>query len=308
MIKKIYGRLYYRRYAAKEITGLVCLIDPTVDKAGATFDTEGAVDQLFVGMTIIIDALTYRVASITSNIQFELSSTHDADETKTGYITTPQLADMLASALVTELATYWTEFAFVEIGALMKIEKADSQMFSTGSIPVISEKALIEMNVLGFQQSSAVIEGRFAQLRTAIHQKPCDIIFYSDNLGNPFAVQYSNIVGAVSLETPAGALPKILITADEEKGTFDENNYDLLKFTVETPVATPGAQAGPVDVTVTCATITARMYYTTNGDTPDEDDTLIANGEILSCDDFTLKVKAFREGMTDSAMLTEIYT
>ena len=117
-LKKRFFRLYYRRNAAKTITGLVCTIsDETVTKAGATFNTEGASDQLFVGITVVIDSVTYRVASITSDTEFELDKVFEsASSTYSGVFTSPALADMLGSALITEVDSYWTEFSKVEIG------------------------------------------------------------------------------------------------------------------------------------------------------------------------------------------------
>jgi len=90
---------------------------------------------------------------------------------------------------------------------------------------------------------------------------------------------------------------------------FDENDLDIMLFTVETPVAVPGGMAGPQDVVVTCNTKDALMYYTTTGVDPTTGDTYIENGGIIPLlDDCTLKVKAFKDGMTASAVLEEVYT
>lgn len=311
-LKKVFYRLYYRRNAAKTITSLVCVIGTTVEKAGAHFDTEGHADQLFVGMSVSLDGNpVIRVASITDDTHFELASAHDAAETITGVFTTVALADMLGSALITELDAYWTEFSKVEIGAFIKIEKGDTIQTSIGDVNVIEENASIEFNVLGFQENSASpdVEGRWTQLRTAINGKSVDILFFNDDVNDPDCKAYYAIVGNVALDVMAGDLTKIVIAPSETEHSFDENDLDIMLFTIETPVAVPGGQAGPVDVVVTCVTRDANMYYTTNGVDPTTGDTYIESGDtILALTGVTLKVKAFKDGMTNSAVLTEVYT
>lgn len=311
LLKKRFFRLYYRRNASKTIASLVMEVGTTVTKAGATFDTEGAADQLFVGMTTLIEGFTYRVASITSDTEFELSEAHDAIETVSGVFTTPVLDDMLGSELITEIDDYWTEFSKVEMSSFLKIEKGDSIALSTGDVEVISENASIEFNVLGFQENSSSpnVEGRWDELKTAIDGNDVDFLFFNDDVNDPYAVAYYNIVGDIHINIQAGDLTRIMIAPTESENVFDENDLDILLFTVETPVAVPGGMAGPQDVVVTCVTRNASMYYTTNGDVPDDGDTLIEEGgTILGLDDETLKVRAFKNGMTQSAVLEEIYT
>ena len=313
-LKKVFYRLYYRRYVAKTIADLVCVnANDEITKVGATFATEGAADQLFGGMTVVIDAVTYRVLEGGLNdTAFTIDRVFESvNNTYSGVFTTPALLDMLGSALIMELDAYWTELAKVEVGAFIKIEKGDNVQLSTGSVEVISENASIEFNVLGFQEreTTPYIEGRWTQLRTAINGKLVDILFFNDDVNEPDCKVYYNIIGNVALDIMAADLAKIVITPSKTESAFDENDLDIMLFTIETPIAIPGAQAGPVDVVVTCVTRDVSMYYTTNGDVPDSGDTLIANGgTILALDDCTLKVKAFKNGMADSAVLEEIYT
>ena len=81
--------------------------------------------------------------------------------------------------------------------------------------------------------------------------------------------------------------------------------------TVATPVFTPagGSYGNPTNVTVTCATGGAAIYYTTNGSTPTTSDTYIYNGSgIYVSGVTTLKAKAFASGYADSAVATATYT
>ena len=213
--KKFFG-LYYRRNVSKTITSLVCVIGTTVTKAGAKFNTDGDDDQLFIGMTVVIEGFTYRVASITSDTEFELSAAHDASETVTGVFTTPALANMMGSELITEVDSYWTELPKVEIGASLKVDKNDSIQYSTGQTVVTEEKGLLEFNVLGFQEYSSTpeIEGRLDELRTAINQENVDILLFNYSNNKPNAVAYYDVFGSVSVALEAVGLPKIVIVLD----------------------------------------------------------------------------------------------
>jgi len=169
-LKKRFYRLYYRRNAAKTIESLVFPgTSELVSKVGATFNTEGAADQLFVGMTIVAGGETCRVSVITDDENFEVVPDHVTGETVSGVFSTSVLADMLAYELMDELDDYWIEFAKVEIGSFLKIEKGDSIQTSIGDMNVISENASIEFNVLGFQEHTTTpeLDGRFEELRTA---------------------------------------------------------------------------------------------------------------------------------------------
>lgn len=81
--------------------------------------------------------------------------------------------------------------------------------------------------------------------------------------------------------------------------------------TVATPVFSPvgGAYPWPTNVSVTCATEGAAIYYTTNGNTPTTLDTYIYNGSSLRVASIvTFKAKAFKAGYNDSAIASATYT
>ena len=81
--------------------------------------------------------------------------------------------------------------------------------------------------------------------------------------------------------------------------------------TVVTPAFAPGggSYGSPTNVTVTCATAGAAIYFTTNGSTPTILDNYIYNGaSVLLASAVTLKAKAFKAGYNDSAVASAVYT
>jgi hypothetical protein len=81
--------------------------------------------------------------------------------------------------------------------------------------------------------------------------------------------------------------------------------------TVATPVFTPagGSYGAATNVTVTCATAGAAIYYTTNGNTPTAADNYIfSGGTIYVSGVMTFKAKAFASGYIDSGVTTNTYT
>jgi hypothetical protein len=78
---------------------------------------------------------------------------------------------------------------------------------------------------------------------------------------------------------------------------------------VATPVADPGAGevADNTEVTLTCATSGATIYYTTNGDTPTAASTEYTTAIIIT-DPVTIKAIGIKEDYVDSAVLTAAYT
>jgi RHS repeat-associated protein len=80
---------------------------------------------------------------------------------------------------------------------------------------------------------------------------------------------------------------------------------------VATPVANPGggSYTWPTNVTITCATEGASIYYTTNGATPTVSDVFIYSGNsVYVASSITLKVRAFKPGYDDSDIVTNSYT
>jgi RHS repeat-associated protein len=81
--------------------------------------------------------------------------------------------------------------------------------------------------------------------------------------------------------------------------------------TVATPVFSPagGSYSTTTNVTVTCATPGAAIYYTTNSSTPTTSDNYIfSGGTIFVSGVTTLKAKAFASGYIDSGVATATYT
>ena len=92
-----------------------------------------------------------------------------------------------------------------------------------------------------------------------------------------------------------------------EFGTMD--TYDYTWAQVATPVATPGAGAVGFGSTVTlsCATSGASIYYTTDGSTPDNTDTLYTTPITINAA-LTLKAIAYKTNYKTSAVVSADYT
>ena len=80
------------------------------------------------------------------------------------------------------------------------------------------------------------------------------------------------------------------------------------------PVATPVVEDSPVvlidgyrDVAVTCPTEGATIFYTLDGTDPTEGSRYLSGGAIRLTDDATLKVRAYKEGMGPSEVVTVRY-
>ena len=78
---------------------------------------------------------------------------------------------------------------------------------------------------------------------------------------------------------------------------------------VATPIISPsgGDVASGTQVTITCATSGATIYYTTDGSDPDATDTEYT-GPITINTGMTIKAIAIKDGLTDSAVASETYT
>jgi len=96
-------------------------------------------------------------------------------------------------------------------------------------------------------------------------------------------------------------------TSGFKLGALTTSTYTWIQ--AATPVATPGsgALAYGSTVTLTCATSGALIYYTTDGSTPDNTDTLYS-GPITISADTTVKAIAYKTGYKPSEVLTESYT
>jgi RHS repeat-associated protein len=131
----------------------------------------------------------------------------------------------------------------------------------------------------------------------------------------------------IILSTPDLAVP-IAAWTRMTTGTVGQTSFDLTKPastnaffaaavgpittpTAATPVFTPagGSYGAATNVTVTCATAGAAIYYTTNGSTPTASDNYIfSGGTIYVSGVITLKAKAFASGYIDSGVASATYT
>lgn len=99
-------------------------------------------------------------------------------------------------------------------------------------------------------------------------------------------------------------------------GHYTEDDLDTPPFKIYYPkkdnVATPvasvksGTYTGSKTVSLTCDTDGAKIYYTTNGFEPTKADSEYSTNITISTNTI-LKAKAFKDGVADSATLTETY-
>jgi hypothetical protein len=98
------------------------------------------------------------------------------------------------------------------------------------------------------------------------------------------------------------------ITALEYREEVYDDERILPWARVLTPVITPesGVYYTFVTVTITCETVSATIYYTTDGSTPtEESNEYVTPFEVLSSK--TVKAKAFKEGWVDSDITIKVY-
>ena len=86
-------------------------------------------------------------------------------------------------------------------------------------------------------------------------------------------------------------------------------HYTIYQLTVETPVITPnsGFNYDPVQVSISCATSGASIYYTTDGTEPTENSNLYAAPFTVDSTS-TVKAKAFKAGYIASNLASATYT
>ncbi len=79
--------------------------------------------------------------------------------------------------------------------------------------------------------------------------------------------------------------------------------------TVATPVISPnsGDYFDPIDVSMTCSTAGATIYYTTDGSDPDESSTTYSGSFVVNTTT-TVKARAYESSMTESNIATKTYT
>ncbi len=131
------------------------------------------------------------------------------------------------------------------------------------------------------------------------------IIFYSPTLAVPLAAWTRVTTGTV------GQVSFDLTKPSNTNAFFAAGVAPIGTPTVATPIFSPagGSYGNPTNVTVTCATLGAAIFYTTNGNIPNTGDTYIYNGDSIYVSGVTtLRAKAFASGYDDSAVATATYT
>lgn len=131
------------------------------------------------------------------------------------------------------------------------------------------------------------------------------IIFYSPNLATTLGAWTRVTTGTV------GQVSFNLTKPTNTTAFFAAGIAPIGTLTVATPVFSPagGSYGSPTNVTVTCATPGAAIYYTTNGNIPNTGDNYIFNGSSIYVSGVTtLRARAFASGYDDSAVATATYT
>jgi RHS repeat-associated protein len=140
---------------------------------------------------------------------------------------------------------------------------------------------------------------------TGVASTNAHIIFSSPDLTVPIAGWTRMTTGSV------GQTSFDLTKSTNANAFFIAGVAPISTPTVATPVFSPagGSYNNPTNVTVTCATPGAAIYYTTNGNTPNTGDNYIfSGGTVYVSGVTTLKTKAFASGYLDSAVATATYT
>lgn len=130
-----------------------------------------------------------------------------------------------------------------------------------------------------------------------------------NSIGNEASVS-SDIVTV----TPTSASNTYVITKLTAQVRIDNLTVSYTESgAVETVVANPifslagGEYEGPQNVTISCYTVDATIYYTTNGDVPSTSSNVYSNPLTIS-ENTTIKAYAVKEGLDDSEVVEATYT
>jgi peptidoglycan/xylan/chitin deacetylase (PgdA/CDA1 family) len=104
-------------------------------------------------------------------------------------------------------------------------------------------------------------------------------------------------------------LKAIAVATGYTNSAAKSGTYTINATTVATPIFSPvaGTYTGTQNVTISCATSGATIYYTTNGGNPTTNSTKYT-GAIAVSSTNTLKALAVKSGLTNSAVATATYT
>ena len=131
-------------------------------------------------------------------------------------------------------------------------------------------------------------------------------IYYTTNGANPTqsSIKYTNTPIMISSATTlkARAFKKGWMSSSVQSGLYE------ITGTVATPTFAPlpGTYTSPQNVTISCTTPGADIYYTTNGYDPTTASILYA-GAVYINNTMTLKARAYRSGWTDSNVQGGLY-
>ena len=130
-------------------------------------------------------------------------------------------------------------------------------------------------------------------------------ILVADNV----PAQYQNYSWTVPVVAPASDQCKIRVSDDNNPGNFIESKSNFTIYAkVETPVIAPngGEKNNGINVSISCATTSADIYYTTDGTDPDQNSTKYISPFYIN-KSLTLKAKAFLNNWSESNLETSSY-
>ena len=131
-----------------------------------------------------------------------------------------------------------------------------------------------------------------------------------------YNIQYTPALGSIPFSTIATgtvAQTTFTFTTVSNSANFFRaygTNGSVGPLTVATPTFSPGggAYSTAQNVTISCSTPLAAIYYTTNGATPTTSDIFIpSGGSVFLSSIVTMKAKAFRSGYVDSGVASATY-
>lgn len=166
---------------------------------------------------------------------------------------------------------------------------------------LVSQYATLESRLVTIENVTFIGDEKFVS--------GTDTLKYFDNFGNisnePVSGEMGNIIGFLAIRDGQVQLyPR------------DDNDFVLQQMEqVATPVITPasGTYEGSVEVSISCATEGAIIYYTLDGTDPDEDSgdyggSFVIAATSVQASPVTVKAIAMKVGMLNSALASATYT
>ncbi len=119
----------------------------------------------------------------------------------------------------------------------------------------------------------------------------------------------NNVKTGVSVGETVTGYKRYKETDDYNAGSAGSAKETMPKFTVKTPVIAPaeGSYEGSISVTITCGSPDAKIYYTTDGRTPDRSCARYTGAFPVTVP-ATVKAVAIKDGLNDSAVASAAYT